>query len=95
MHLFRYVWIFLLASCAVLNAAELVTLFDWDSLLLMFGFGLTALAALTNHTLIWPHGVAPDYTPRIPKLISRLIFGWGQALIYLGFGVKMVQAFMA
>lgn len=95
MNLFRYFLILLAASVAVSNAYESYSAFDWDTLLLAFGFGFIAFGAWSNNTLVWPYEVAADYAPRISESASQAIFNCGQMLVCLGVVTKVVQAFLA
>ncbi len=95
MQLFRYGLIALLASVAVSNALDTFNQFDWDNLLLMFGFAFMALAGLLNHMLIWPYEVAADYVPRMPSSMSKTLFWGGEVLVCLGIVIKVIQAFIA
>jgi hypothetical protein len=92
MNLFRYFWIVLLAFVAVSSAFETYTAFEWASLFLALGFGLIAFGAWFNNTLIWPYEVSADYVPRTSVLVSRSVFGLGQALVCIGLAIKLIQA---
>lgn len=95
MQLIRYALIALMAGVAVSNCVDTFYQFDWDSLLLMIGFGLMALAGLLNHKLIWPYEVTADYIPRVSALASGGMFTTGEVLVCLGIAIKVIRAFIA